>query len=247
MVVSSPEVVWHDLECGSYRADLPLWRELAERSAIDHRTARILDVGAGAGRVALDLARAGHHVTAVDIDAELLGALRERAKGINVETVCADARALELGRGDFDLCLVAMQTVQLLGGSAERVAFLGHARAHLRSGGLLALAIVTAVEPFDCAEDGLGPSPDVACVEGVLYRSRATRVSVLAGSVLIERERQIDSDSEPDARRSVIELDRVSAPELELEAIEAGLRPEPTRELAPTHDHVGSTVVMLRA
>ena len=26
------EVVWHDLECGSYRADLPLWRELA-RSA----------------------------------------------------------------------------------------------------------------------------------------------------------------------------------------------------------------------
>ena len=25
------EVIWHDLECGSYRADLPLWRELAVR------------------------------------------------------------------------------------------------------------------------------------------------------------------------------------------------------------------------
>ena len=26
-------VIWHDLECGSYRADLPLWRELAGDAA----------------------------------------------------------------------------------------------------------------------------------------------------------------------------------------------------------------------
>ena len=35
----------------------------------------VLDVGAGAGRVALDLARAGHDVTALDLDAELLAEL----------------------------------------------------------------------------------------------------------------------------------------------------------------------------
>ena len=23
--------IWHDVECGSYEADLPLWEELAER------------------------------------------------------------------------------------------------------------------------------------------------------------------------------------------------------------------------
>ena len=51
-------VIWHDVECGAYEADLPLWRELA--------SGRVLDVGAGTGRVALDLARAGHPVTALD-------------------------------------------------------------------------------------------------------------------------------------------------------------------------------------
>ena len=33
MVVSSSAVIWHDLECGAYAADLPLWSELAMRSA----------------------------------------------------------------------------------------------------------------------------------------------------------------------------------------------------------------------
>ncbi len=52
-------VVWHDLECGGYSADLPLWRELAARCAVS-AGARVLDLGAGTGRVSLDLARAGH-------------------------------------------------------------------------------------------------------------------------------------------------------------------------------------------
>ena len=50
----SPLVVWHDVECGRYDADLPLWRELAASARRP-----VLDVGAGTGRVALDLARAG--------------------------------------------------------------------------------------------------------------------------------------------------------------------------------------------
>src|SRR5262249_55065568 len=88
VVVSASEVVWHDLECGSYRADLPLWRELAERSGRQG----ILEVGAGTGRVALELSGAGHRVTALDHDPHLLCALRERARGGDIETVCADAR-----------------------------------------------------------------------------------------------------------------------------------------------------------
>ncbi len=68
-------VIWHDLECGGYVADLPLWRELARE-----RGGPILDVGAGTGRVALDLARNGHEVTALDRDPELLDALRRRAR-----------------------------------------------------------------------------------------------------------------------------------------------------------------------
>ncbi len=57
------DIVWHDVECGSYYVDLPFWRELAAAEA-----GPILDVGAGTGRVALDLAAHGHEVVALDID-----------------------------------------------------------------------------------------------------------------------------------------------------------------------------------
>jgi SAM-dependent methyltransferase len=246
MVVSSAEVVWHDLECGAYRADLRLWRELAERAAISADSVRILDVGAGAGRVSLDLAGAGHVVTALDLDRDLLGALRERAadEGVYIETVCADARTFELDRRDFDLCLMPMQTVQLLGGPDERLAFLRHARVHLRDGGLLAAAIVTAIEPFDCSAGDIGPSAEIASIDGRRYETRATRVCVLSERVVIERERRIDNSA---FQRDVIELDCVSASQLEREGLEAGFQLEQARELAPTRDHVGGEVVILRA
>jgi SAM-dependent methyltransferase len=248
VVVSAPEVIWHDLECGSYRADLPLWRELAERSAHGGPPAWILDIGAGTGRVTLDLARAGHSVTALDLDPELLGALRERAADLQVETVCADARSFELDRRDFGLCLAPMQTLQLLRGPAERIACLRRARAHLRPGGLLACAIVTALEPFDCAADDAGPTPETTWIGATHYSSGATRVSVFDRTIVIERERRIARPTiDPASEHNVVELDRVSVSELEREATEAGLRPAPRREIHPTHDHVGSTVVMFRA
>jgi SAM-dependent methyltransferase len=251
------EVVWHDLECGSYRVDLTVWRELAER-----HPGSLLDVGAGTGRVALDLARAGHEVTAVDVDPVLLDALRRRAARSRIEAVRADARSLQLDRRDFSLCLAPMQTIQLLGGSPQRRAFLRAARAHLRPGGLLACAILAGVEPFDCADGQIGPQPERAHADGLLYVSRPTRVALLRRRVVIERDRRIfapcpggavvasgdeHTGVELSAEHDVIELDRVGAAQLEREGIAAGLRPEPAREVPSTEDHVGSTVVMLRA
>ncbi len=249
----SAGVIWHDLECGSYSADLPIWRELAERHG-----GPVLDIGAGTGRVALDLARAGHRVTALDLDPDLLGALQDRAGGERVETVRADARSFELDRRDFALCLVPMQTVQLLSGSAERDSLLRCAFAHLRPGGLLACAIVTELEPFDVADGSPGPSPETAHVGDALYISRATSVQVLPQHIAIERMRRIiafDSGqsserhpvSQREGERNVVELACVSVSELEDEGSRAGLRPEPAREIAPTDEHAGSTVVMLRA
>jgi SAM-dependent methyltransferase len=250
------DVIWHDLECGSYRADLPLWRELAATCP-----GPILDLGAGTGRVALDLAQAGRSVTALELKPVLLAALTERAGKLRVEAVCADARSFELDGDGFGLCVVPMQTIQLLGGSAARVRALRRARAHLRPGGLLACAILDTIEPFDCAGGDTGPAPETAWVNGSLYVSRPTRVAERGGSVLIEREReilagragplaaQVPGRSGPGRRsmRDVVALDRVSAAELEREALDAGLRPERAREVAPTDDHAGSAVVMLRA
>jgi SAM-dependent methyltransferase len=242
-------VVWHDLECGAYSADLSLWRALADRSRDGDRPARVLDVGAGTGRVSLDLARAGHDVTALDLDPELLGALCERAGDLPVQTVCADARSFELDRRDFDLCVVPMQTLQLLRDSSERVACMRCARAHLRAGGLLACAIVLDLDQFDCAAGDAGPAPETVWIGEILFSSRATRVSVLERAAVIERERRriVRPAFESEIERNLVELDLVSVSELEREAIAAGLQPIPHQEIASTDEHVGSTVVMFHA
>ena len=110
----SDPAIWHDLECGSYAADLPLWRALADRTG-----GPVLDVGAGTGRVALDLARRGHEVIALDCDEGLLEALGPRAEGLPVRTLAADARDFALD-APVRLCIVPMQTIQLLGGRRGR-------------------------------------------------------------------------------------------------------------------------------
>jgi SAM-dependent methyltransferase len=260
------KVVWHDLECGSYRADLPLWLQLAAREG-----SPILDVGAGSGRVALELAGAGHRVTALDLDPDLLAALRDRSGEPAIETVCADARSFELPHRDYALCLVPMQTIQLLGDASARAAFLHRAHAHLRPGGLLACAIVTELEPFDVADGLPAPTPETARVEGVLYISQAESVRVLPRRVVIERSRRIafptapepddggsaprlrNSDSAggpietPAVERNLVELALLSAGELEHEGLEVGFHREPALAIEPTEEHVGSVVVMLRA
>jgi SAM-dependent methyltransferase len=251
---TAARVIWHDLECGGYRADLPLWRELAARAG-----GPVLDVGAGTGRVSLDLAGAGEVVTALDIDALLLAALSARAarSGLSVATACADARVFSLRRRDFAICLVPMQTIQLLGGSGGRIAFLLRAREHLRPGATIACAILSSLEPFDCARGSEGPPAERAQVDGLLYVSRARRVSVLTDKVEIERERRVLSER-PDASpaaprgergpaRDIVQLDRLSAAQLERDARGAGLRPLGRLEVAPTQEHVGSVVVVLGA
>ncbi len=256
----SRAVVWHDLECGLYRADLPLWRELAEHARAATPAARILDVGAGTGRVTLDLARAGHALTALDLDAQLLGALSERASGagLTVETVCADARSFALQERGFGLCVAPMQTIQLLGSSAARVAFMERAREHLLPGAPLACAIVTELEPFDCATGEDGPSPEVTTIAGVQYVSRALSVQLSRGSIRIERERSVfmmdprvaqptAAVDAPETERDVIQLDRVSARQLQREGRRAGFHDAVLRTIPATDDHVGSEVVILHA
>jgi len=234
------DVLWHDIECGGYDLDLPLWRELADREG-----SPVLDVGAGTGRVALDLARRGHEVVALDRDPALLDALRERGAGLPVSAVAADARDFALNRR-FTLIIVPMQTLQLLGGAAGRGRFLRCARAHLAGGGLLAVALADALEAFDSDHDE-PPVPDLREVAGVVYASRPVAVRDLGDRAAIERVREVVArDGTRTVSDDVIELDRVDADALAAEAAAFGLRAQAPRRIPPTLEYVGSTVAMLR-
>jgi SAM-dependent methyltransferase len=234
----SPLVVWHDVECRGYRADLPLWRELAAAQA-----GPVLDVGAGTGRVALELARAGHEVTALDLEPELLAALAERAAGLRIDTVAADAADFALDRR-FALVIVPMQTIQLL---SERAGFFASARAVLAPGGLLAIAITGALEGFEGLPDELLPHPDVGAAGGWRFASQPTAVRKLPHATRIERTRRATApDGAVTVADDAIELAAVTVEQLEREGRAAGLEPEPPRSIAPTPDHVGTEVAMLR-
>jgi SAM-dependent methyltransferase len=233
--------IWHDLECGAYDADLPLWRSLA-----DQHGDPVLDVGAGTGRTSLDLARHGATVTALDHDPELIAELALRAVGLKVTTVVADARQFALGRR-FALCIVPMQTIQLLDGLQERASFLSCAKAHLRAGAILAVALAVELEVFAVPDDSPVPLPDICERDGILFSSQPTAVRAADDGFILERRREtVTPDGRLSIVRNTIRLERLAAEQLEAEAGVAGFSPAGRRNIKPTRDYAGSTVVMLR-
>ena len=238
-------VIWHDVECGGYDADLPLWRELAGAAA-----GPVLELGCGTGRVALDLAALGHEVTALDSDPALVRELDARARegGLPVETAVADARAFRLD-GEFALVVAPMQVAQLMGGADGRSALLRSVRAHLTPGGTFAAALA---DPFEGvpAEDAGPPVPDVRERDGWIYSSVpvAVRPEPGGGGTTIDRLRQAVSPAgELDESMWSITLDALEAGELEGEAARCGFEPRPSRHVPGTGDYVGSVVVVLEA
>jgi SAM-dependent methyltransferase len=229
---------WHDVECGRYEADLPLWTALAATAEQG-----VLDVGAGTGRVALRLAAAGVDVTALDLEPELLEVLAARAAeaGVHVPTVAADACAFTLER-QFDLILVPMQTIQLLAG---RSGFFACARRALRPGGRVAVAIATELETYDGAPPL--PAPDIGQFGADTYISQPVAVTVGADRAAIDRVRQrVGPDGERVTTEDRIELAIVSPGLLAEEAAPHGLEAEELLHIDQTPEHVASEVVVFR-
>ena len=234
---------WHDLECGSYEADLPLWRELADAAG-----GPLLELGCGTGRVALDLAARGHRVTGLDADAELVRVLaaRARRRALPATAVAIDVRSFELGRR-FALAIAPMQVVQLLGGPEGRARMLACARAHLEPGAMLAAALADPFEGFD-PEAARPPLPDVRDVNEWILSSTPVAVRAGEATVEIDTHRQAVSPSgELSEELVTIRLDAVDADTLAGEGEASGFRPLPHRRVPETRYHVGSTVVMLEA
>lgn len=240
--MTAAQVVWHDAECGGYRADLPLWRALA--AAAD---GPVLDVGAGTGRVALDLAAAGIDVVALDRDDVLLSVLSERARarGFGVATAHGDATDFALWPRRFAAVLAPMQLVQLLD-AAGRTAFLRRAANHLAPGGVVACAVADALEGSQDDERTEPPLPDVREVDGAVFSSQVVAVRVDGDAFVIERLRQtVAVDGAMSVEPDVLRLHRVGADALRDEAAPVGLREVARHRVEATDEHVGSDVVVL--
>jgi SAM-dependent methyltransferase len=236
-------IVWHDLECGSYRADLPLWRELA----LPRRPCRVLDLGCGTGRVSLDLAARGHRVTGLDLDPHFTAELRRRAAAGNLAAgaVVSDVRTFTLDRR-FDLVLAAMQLLQLLETPDERVAALERARAHLRDGGLFAAALLDLLgEATD--DDYLPPLPDMREAEGWVWSSQPVAIRLLHGGTALTLDRvrcAVSPRGEVAESEDSVRLELISPEQLEQELRQVGIVPVERRAIPATDEHVGSTVVI---
>jgi SAM-dependent methyltransferase len=241
------EALWQEVECGSYGADLPLWRELADAApSASDGACELLDLGCGTGRVSLALAKHGCRVTGLDFSPELVEVLSRRAAALRIEvsTAVADARAFELP-ARFDLVIAPMQLVQLLRSSRERSRMFNCIARHLKPGGRAALALL---DPED--EPGVGeppPVPDMREANGWVYASQPVAVHRRgATTIVIERMRQVVSpggDVTEQRHRDL--LTALTCESVEQEAMRAGLQPERRRTVPATRDHVGSVIVVL--
>ncbi len=136
----------YDYEYRRRRADVTFYRNLAKRRLGSGSKKRILELGAGSGRVTIPLARDGHRVVAMDQSPSMLSKLRQRVEALpdaareRVAIARADLCTFELP-GKFDLAIAAFNVFEHLYTRGEVDACLRRVVAHLAPGGALAFDV----------------------------------------------------------------------------------------------------------
>lgn len=130
------DAAFYDLQYRNYRDDLGFYRRLA----LD-RPGRVLELGAGSGRVTVEVARLAEAVVALEPSAAMRAAAHERLQAANleprVEVRAGDARELAED-GTFDLALAPFHMLNELRGIDEQDDVLARVRRSLRPGGAFA-------------------------------------------------------------------------------------------------------------
>jgi SAM-dependent methyltransferase len=144
-------------------ADIAWWRDLAAASV----DGRVLELGAGTGRLTLPLADVAS-VVAVDHDASAIERLREHVGDAPIRTVVADVTTLDLGE-HFGAVFLPVSLLNELPEPEQRTATLAVAAHHCLPGGIVAFQLLN---PFWLLSGG------ASC--GVIEGVDGTRVELRA-------------------------------------------------------------------
>ena len=238
-----PSIAFHDLQQGGATRDLPYYRELARRSD------STLELGAGTGRVALELAGLTD-LAANDVDEQLMEELvrRAHARGVTVTPVLGDATKLDLGRR-FDLVLAPAGFAQTIGGPGTRQALLRVIKRHLAVTGLAVVAITDVEEVLrECTT----PAPSQRLrARGRTFICQQLPATEIEGGAHVTWKRAVGRRiAGRPARRSVepvgLTYHRVSAEQIATEAHACGLQVPHVHHDPGDADSLGSTYCVLR-
>lgn len=158
---------------------------------------RVVELGCGAGRLAIPVARSGASVVGIDVDEGLLGlaanavAAEPPAVQSRLRFVCADLAAESLPVDPpADRVLLPYNTLLCLPEACLQRRCLGHARRLLRPGGELVLDVYDA----DLMHEEAEVEPDDACFDHVVTLNRGAEVlDVYEQSTWRREEQRLDT------------------------------------------------------
>ena len=144
----------------------------------DVHNKKILDVGAGTGRISISLSELGAKVIALDISAEMLKALKRKKSTIT--TVHSDAESLPFEQNIFDCVVATFMIVHL----KNPLKFFDEAYRVLKPGGFLIVTNINQKQP-----------PEVKTKEGIIkiesYYHRPEKIIEILKQLAFSIEKEI--------------------------------------------------------
>jgi ubiquinone/menaquinone biosynthesis C-methylase UbiE len=144
----------------------------------DIKNKKILDVGAGTGRLAVEFAEQGACVTALDVSSKMLERLKKKNK--NIEIIIGDGENLPFKNEEFDIVIGAFLIVHF----KDPLKFFDEAYRVLKNNGLFIVTNINQKEP-----------PEIKTTEGKIkiesYYHRPEKVREILNSLAFNIEKEI--------------------------------------------------------